>query len=69
MNLNSVESSWGYLNNLKKQKKVLKDDENLADANEASKEDVLDKKDLITVYYLTLKYIDYEIKFRKGIIT
>lgn len=67
--LNSVNSSWGYLENLKNTKKAFQDEEGLADIEEARKEDVLDKKDLITVYYLTLKYIDYEIKFRKGIIS
>jgi hypothetical protein len=66
--LSSLDSSWGYLKNLKNTKKVLVDDERLANTDEARKEDVLAKKDLITVYYLTLKYIDYEIKLKKGTI-
>ena len=59
--LNGTESSWGYLKNLRQARSQFIDEE-LEDADEARKEDVLDKKDLITVYYLTLNYIDIEIK-------
>jgi hypothetical protein len=66
--INGTESSWGYLQNLQKQRSQFVDEE-LDDAEEARKEDVLVKKDLITVYYLTLNYIDLEMKFKKGTIT
>lgn len=64
--LNSLESSWGYLKNLKNSMQTHVDDEGLANVNEIRKQDVLEKKDLITIYFLTLKYIDYEIQIRKG---
>lgn len=66
--LNGTESSWGYLKNLRQARSQFIDEE-LEDADEARKEDVLDKKDLITVYYLTLNYIDIEMKYKKGTIT
>lgn len=67
--LATLASSWGYLKNLDSSRSNFVDDEDLGDADEARKEDVLNKKDLITVYFLTLKYIEYEIELRKGTIS
>lgn len=64
--LNELSSSWGYLKNIKNSQKRLPEDEELIQAEEIKSEDVLNKKDLITIYYMTLKYIDFEIKLLKG---
>jgi hypothetical protein len=57
LTLNSVNSSWGYIKNLKM---VRADNDDFKNPEEASKKDVLRKSDLITIYYMTVKYIEYE---------
>lgn len=68
LSLNMVESSWGYLQNLNRSITSSQSETREGGPAQLSSEDVLNKKNLLILYYLTVRYINMELKLKRGII-